>query len=56
MYKHHQESIENMIAHYTQDPEVIALFLVGSVATGTERLDSDLDGVAVVSQEYFWEY
>jgi len=53
MYKHHQESIENMIAHYSQNPEVIALFLVGSVATGTERSDSDLDGVAVVSQEYF---
>jgi hypothetical protein len=55
MYKHHQESIENMIAHYSQNPEVIALFLVGSVATGTERPDSDLDGVAVVSQEYFEE-
>jgi hypothetical protein len=53
MYKHHQESIENMIAHYSQDPEIIALFLIGSVATGTERPDSDLDGVAVVSQEYY---
>jgi hypothetical protein len=55
MYKHHQESIENMIAHYSQNPEIIALFLVGSVATGTERPDSDLDGVAIVSQEYFEE-
>jgi len=55
MYNHHQESIENMIAHYNQNPEIIALFLIGSVATGTERPDSDLDGVAVISQEYFEE-
>jgi hypothetical protein len=55
MYKHHQESIENMIAHYGQNPEIIALFLVGSIATGTERPDSDIDGVAIVSQEYFEE-
>ena len=39
MHKHHQESIENMAAHYRQNPEIIALFLVGSVATGTERPD-----------------
>jgi predicted nucleotidyltransferase len=55
MYKHHQESIENMTAHYSENPEIIALFLVGSVATGTERPDSDIDGVAVVSSEYFEE-
>jgi len=55
MYKHHQESIENMKAHYSQNPEIIALFLVGSVATGTEREDSDIDGVAVVSQAYYEE-
>src|SRR5215471_14998345 len=55
MYKHHQESIENMIAHYRQNPEIIALFLVGSVATGTERSNSDIDGVAVVSPEYYEE-
>jgi len=55
MHKHHQESIENMVAHYYQNPEIIALFLVGSVATGTERPNSDLDGVAIVSQEYYEE-
>jgi hypothetical protein len=55
MFKHHQESIGNMIAHYSQNPEIIALFLVGSIATGTERSDSDIDGVAVVSQKYFEE-
>ena len=53
MHKHHEESIRNMTAHYREDPEIIALFLTGSVATGTERPDSDLDGVAVVSEEYY---
>ena len=52
MLKHHEDSIKIMTAHYKQDPEITALFLIGSVATGTERPDSDLDGVAVVSQEY----
>jgi len=51
--KHHEESINNMIAHYQENPEIIALFLIGSVATGTERPNSDLDGVVVVSPEYF---
>ena len=53
MLQHHEDSIKIMIAHYQEDPEITALFLIGSVATGTERPDSDLDGVAVVSQEYY---
>jgi len=52
MYKHHRDSIENMIAHYRENHEIKALFLVGSVATGTVRPDSDLDGVAIVSKDY----
>jgi len=53
MYKHHEESIANMAAHYREMPEVVALFLVGSIATGTERVDSDVDGVAIVSREEY---
>ncbi|MCL2764670.1 MAG: nucleotidyltransferase domain-containing protein [Treponema sp.] len=52
MHLHHKESIENMIKHYRENREIMALFLIGSVATGTARPDSDIDGVAVVSQEY----
>ena len=52
-YKHHEESIKNMTAHYKENSEIKALFLVGSVATGTERPDSDIDGVAIVSPEIF---
>ena len=55
MYKHHEDSIVKMAEYYRENPEIIALFLIGSVATNTERPDSDLDGVAVVSPEYFAE-
>jgi len=51
--KNHEESIKNMISYFQENPEIIALFLTGSVATGTERPNSDLDGVAVVSREYY---
>lgn len=51
--KHHEESIKVMVDHYKENPEIIALFLSGSVATGTERADSDIDGVAVVSSDYY---
>lgn len=52
VYKHHEESIENMIKHYRENPEIKALFLIGSLATGTARPDSDIDGVAIVSVSY----
>ncbi|MDR0272298.1 MAG: nucleotidyltransferase domain-containing protein [Clostridiales bacterium] len=51
MYEHHKESIEKMIEHYRENPEIVALFLVGSVATETAREDSDIDGVAIVAKE-----
>lgn len=53
MYKHHEESLEIMIQHYRENAEIKALFLIGSIATGTERPDSDIDAVAVVSQNYY---
>jgi len=53
MYKHHEESIKNMTAHYRENPHVKALFLVGSVVTGTARPDSDIDGVAIITQEEY---
>lgn len=54
MYKHHEISIENM-KEYFRKREAIALILVGSVAKGTERIDSDLDGVVIVSEEEYAE-
>ncbi|MDR0294119.1 MAG: nucleotidyltransferase domain-containing protein [Oscillospiraceae bacterium] len=53
MYNHHEESIGEMIRHYRENAEIRALFLIGSVATGTERPDSDIDGVAVVPRAFY---
>ena len=54
MYKHHEESIENMKDHFKKQGAV-ALLLVGSVAKGTERADSDLDGIVILSEEEYAE-
>lgn len=51
--KHHEESIKCMVEYYRVNPEIKALFLIGSVATGTEHPESDIDGVAIVSDEYY---
>lgn len=50
MYKHHEESIEKMI-DYFKEQGAVALILGGSVAKGTEREDSDLDGMVVLTKE-----
>ena len=54
MYKHHELSIKNMEKHF-REHNAIALFLVGSVAKGTEREDSDLDGIVILSEEEYAE-
>ena len=54
MYKHHEESIVNMKEHFRKHG-AIALILTGSVAKGTERADSDLDGVVILSEEEYTE-
>ncbi|MDR0302300.1 MAG: nucleotidyltransferase domain-containing protein [Treponema sp.] len=53
MHKHHEESIVNMVNHYRENKAIKALFLIGSVATGTERPDSDIDAVAIVPMDYY---
>ncbi len=53
MYPHHAQSIIRMTEYFRKDPQIQALFLIGSVATHTERPDSDLDGVAVIPSEYY---
>ena len=55
MYKHHEESLKIMTEHYRNQEGVIAFIFGGSVAKGMERIDSDLDGMIVVSQEEFDE-
>lgn len=53
MYKHHEESLKIMEQMFRERDEVIALVFGGSVAKGMERPDSDLDGMAIVTDEYF---
>lgn len=48
MYKHHEESIEIM-KKYFKKQGVAALILGGSIAKGTERENSDIDGMVVLS-------
>ena len=54
MHKHHEESIENL-KEYFRKQGVIALILIGSVAKGEERADSDLDCAVVLSEEEYAE-
>lgn len=54
MYKHHEESIMNM-KRYFEDMGATALILGGSVAKGKERVDSDLDGMVVLTDEAYAE-
>lgn len=57
MYEHHKESLNNMIEYFqNQFPDrdqIIALVFGGSVAKGMERPDSDLDAMAIVTEEYY---
>lgn len=51
MLQHHADCIERLRHHFDDDPEVLAVILGGSVAKGTEKSTSDIDGVVVVSPE-----
>ena len=51
MYKHHEESLENLKNYFSDREEVIALIFGGSVAKGCERPDSDLDAMVVVTDK-----
>ena len=50
MYRHHEESIEKMKTYF-REQGAIALILGGSIAKGTERIDSDIDGMVILSEE-----
>ncbi len=53
MYQHHEESLRIMEKMFREREEVIALVFGGSVAKGMERPDSDLDGMAIVTDAYY---
>jgi len=43
MYLHHQRTIQRLIGRYQPDPTVLALIIIGSVARGEARAESDVD-------------
>ena len=53
MLKHHEESLQIMKEYFQADPEVIAFIFGGSVAKGEERLDSDLDGMLIITDHAY---
>lgn len=51
--KHHDLAVAAYVDSVRNDPGVLAVILVGSLARGTEREDSDVDVYLVVSDERF---
>jgi hypothetical protein len=51
MYPHHEESIQNVRAHFEQEPEILALLLGGSIAHGFAGPTSDVDVMFVISDQ-----
>jgi hypothetical protein len=53
MYKHHEESINNLITYFKKDDHVIAVILGGSIAKGCEKIESDVDAMVIVTEEKY---
>ena len=53
MYTHHEKACKALVDLFSPDPEVLAIFLAGSVAKGLERPDSDIDTLIVLTDEAF---
>lgn len=48
--EHHERAISRFVADASVDPDVLAVIVSGSVARGTERVESDVDLYLVVSE------
>ena len=51
--RHHEDTIATYAAKVIDQPDILALIVVGSVARGTERATSDVDVYLVVTDEAF---
>jgi hypothetical protein len=51
--QHHDAAIERFVADARLDPDMLAVVVDGSVASGLERVDSDVDLVLIVTDEAF---
>ncbi len=53
MYPQHAETISNIVAHFANREEVLAVLLTGSIAHGFARENSDVDIAIIVSESDF---
>jgi hypothetical protein len=53
VYAHHRQTIENLKACYEHEGDYLALIIIGSVARGEAREDSDVDFYLVVNQQAY---
>jgi hypothetical protein len=53
MYAHHRQTIDNLQACYAREADCLALIVIGSVARGEARPDSDVDFYLVVNQQAY---
>lgn len=51
--QHHDAAIERFVARARLDPDVLGVVVDGSVASGLERADSDVDLVLILTEEAF---
>lgn len=51
--QHHDAAVERFITKASLDPDVLAVVVDGSVASGLERPDSDVDLVLIVTDDAF---
>lgn len=53
----HKKIVQEIVKEYKEDPNVIAINVLGSVATNTERPDSDVDieVITVQGEKWGWE-
>lgn len=53
MYAHHQATIDTLIPQFQADNTVIALLLVGSIAKGWHKANSDVDIIIIKTDEAY---
>jgi predicted nucleotidyltransferase len=55
MYTHHQRTITRLVQRFQADPQALALIIIGSVARGDARAESDVDSCLVVTDAAYRE-